>query len=172
MLHVMVFLKYLGSYGNEASLAKIGRAMGISKGVVNECVMRACSAILKLQKGVIKWPDEEERKAISAQIKHAHGFANCVGLIDGTLFPLAFAPSQNMEDYFTRNGSYAIKGLFICDDTAKNTWMEMGWYGSLHDNWVWVNSDVYLSKEKYFGNKEFLLGDSAFSKTGHLLHCV
>ena len=31
MLHDMVFLKYLGSYGNEASFAKIGRAMGISK---------------------------------------------------------------------------------------------------------------------------------------------
>jgi len=39
MLHVMVFLKYLGSYGNEASLEKIGRTMGISKGAVNECVM-------------------------------------------------------------------------------------------------------------------------------------
>jgi len=25
------------------------------------------------------------------------------------------------------------------------------------------NSDVYLLKEKYFGNKEFLLGDLAFS---------
>ena len=31
------------------------------------------------------------------------------------------------------------------------------------DNQVWSNSDVYLSKEKYFGNKELLLGDSAFS---------
>ena len=28
------------------------------------------------------------------------------------------------------------------------------------DNQVWSNSDVYLSKEKYFGDKEFLLGDS------------
>ena len=79
ILHVMVFLKYLGSYGDEAILAKIGRAMGIFKGAVNDCVMQACSAILKLQKGVIKWPDEEERKVISARIKHAHGFANCVG---------------------------------------------------------------------------------------------
>ena len=114
ILHVMVFLKYLGSCGNEASLAKIGHAMSISKEAVNECVMQACSAILKLQKGVFKWPDEDERKAISAQIKHAHGFSNCVGLIDGTLFPLAFAPSQNSEDYFTRKGNYAIKGLFIC----------------------------------------------------------
>ena len=32
-----VFLKYLGIYGNEASLKKIGHAMGISKGAVNEC---------------------------------------------------------------------------------------------------------------------------------------
>jgi len=39
MLHIMVFLKYLGSYGNEASLEKIVCAMGISKGAVNEFVM-------------------------------------------------------------------------------------------------------------------------------------
>ena len=36
MLHIMVFLKYLGSYGNEASLQKIGWAMGISKGAVRD----------------------------------------------------------------------------------------------------------------------------------------
>ena len=57
ILHIMVFLKYLGSYGNEASLQKIGRAMGISKGAVNDCVMRASGAILKLQKQAIRWPD-------------------------------------------------------------------------------------------------------------------
>jgi len=32
--HIMVLLKDLGSYGNEASLQKIGWAMGISKGAV------------------------------------------------------------------------------------------------------------------------------------------
>jgi len=79
------------------------------------------------------------------------------------LFPLAFATSQNSEDYFTRKRNYAIKGLFICDDAAKITCMEMGWPGSVYDNWVSANSNVYLSKEKYFGNKEFLLGDLAFS---------
>jgi len=34
IVNIMVFLKYLGSYGNEASLQKIGWAMGISKGTV------------------------------------------------------------------------------------------------------------------------------------------
>ena len=57
MLHIMVFLKYLGRNGNEASLQKIGWAMGISKGTINDCVMWASQAILKLQKKVIMWPD-------------------------------------------------------------------------------------------------------------------
>ena len=135
MLHIMVLLKYLGSYGNEASLQKIGWAMGISKGAVNECVMWASSAILEPQKRVISWPEDEEQKRISARISRAHGFVNCFGLIDGTLFPLAFAPMLNGDVYFTRKDKYAVKGLIICDDNAKTTWVEMGWPGSVHDNW-------------------------------------
>ena len=64
MLHIMVFLKYFRSYGNEASLQKIGRAMGISKGAVNNCVMQVSQAILKLKKTVIWWPDDEEQEHI------------------------------------------------------------------------------------------------------------
>jgi len=125
-------------------------------------VIQVSQAILKLQKKVIRWPDEEERKQIGSRIKQAHGFVNYVALIDGTLFPLAFAPTLNLEDYFTRKGNYAIKALFVTDDTVKITLVEMGWPGSVHDNWVWSNSNVYLSKERYFSNKEYLLGDSAF----------
>jgi len=55
------------------------------------------------------------------------------------------------------------KGLIICDDASKMTWVEMGWPGSIHNNWVWSNSDLYLSKDQYFNNKEYLLGDLAFS---------
>jgi len=36
MLHIMVLLKYLGSYGNEVALQKLGIMMGISKGAVND----------------------------------------------------------------------------------------------------------------------------------------
>ena len=74
----------------------------------------------------------------------------------------------NGEDYFTRKGNYAFKGLIFCDDSAKITWVETGWPGSVYDNWVWLNSDVYLSKEKYLNNKEYLLGDSAFSPSSVL----
>jgi len=42
-------------------------------------------------------------------------------LIDGTLFPLAFAPTLNAEGKFTRKGDYEIKGLGICDEVARIT---------------------------------------------------
>ena len=162
LLHIMVLLKYLGSYGNEASLSKIGRVMGISKGSVNDYVKRTSNAILNLLPEVVKWPNEGERKAMSMRIKEKHSFPNCVGLIDGTLFPLAFAPTLNGEDYFTRKGGCALHGLIICDDKAKITWIELGWPGSVHDNRVWSNCDVNLNQKNHFSPKEYLLGDSAF----------
>jgi len=59
MLHVMVLLKFLGSYGNAAAMQKIGHMMGISKGLVNDYVMQTCDAILKHCEQVIKWPSIE-----------------------------------------------------------------------------------------------------------------
>jgi len=55
-----------------------------------------------------------------------------------------------------------IKGLVICDDAARNTWIEMGWLGSVHNNHIWSNSEIYLGRDKYFDQKEYLLGNSAF----------
>ena len=60
MLHVMVFLKFLGSYRNEAALQKLGLMLGISKGAVNDYIRWACNAILRHRDQVIKWPSVEK----------------------------------------------------------------------------------------------------------------
>jgi len=75
----------------------------------------------------------------------------------------------NGEDYYTRKGGYAIKGLVICDDASRITWVEMGWPGSDHDNRVWANNEIHLSKDKYFEQKEYLLGDAAFSTSAVMI---
>ena len=75
----------------------------------------------------------------------------------------------NGEDYYTRKGNYTIKGLFIYDDDARITWVKMGWPGSVHNNHVWAKSEIYLSKDKYFEQKEYLLGDSAFSSSALMI---
>jgi len=73
------------------------------------------------------------------------------------------------EDYYTRKGDYAIKGLVICDDAARITWIQVGWPGSVHDNRVWSNSEICLGRDKYFDHKEYLLGDSVFSTSAVMI---
>ena len=45
----------------------------------------------------------------------------------------------------------------------------MGWPGSVHDNRVWSNSEIYLGRDKYFDQREYLLGDSAFSTSAVMI---
>jgi len=89
---------------------------------------------LKHHEQVVKWPDKEECQNIGGRIKKVHGFINCIGVIVGTLFPLAFAPMVNGEDYHTRKGDYAIKGLVICCDDVRITWIKVECPGSVHNN--------------------------------------
>ena len=94
-----------------------------------------------------------------------HDFVNCVGLIDGTLFPLAFAPTVNVKDYSTRKRDYTIKRLVIFDDAARITWIKVGWPGSVRDNQVWSNSEIYVGRDKYFDQNEYLMQTSRKATT-------
>ena len=87
------------------AMQKIGHMMGILKGSVNDYVMRTCAAILKHREQV-------KRRNISGRIRKVHGFVNCIGFIDGTLFPLAFAPTLNGEDYVLDQIAFCGKCCF------------------------------------------------------------
>jgi len=78
----------------------------------------------------------------------------------------------NAEDYYTRKSDYTIKGLVICDDAARITWIEVGWLGSVCNNRVWSNSEIYVGRYKYFDQKEYLLGDSAFSTSAVMIPAI
>jgi len=62
---------------------------------------------------------------------------------------VAFEPTLNQEDTFTRKGNKAIKGLMIYYDAD-----EMGWSCSVHDNRISSNNNLYLSLNIYFNNRE------------------
>ena len=160
---LLVLLKYYGSQGNQACSRALGTFFGIGTGAVDDCRSNALEAILSLESRTHFWPTTEERKATASRIKEKYKFPHCVGLIDGTLLPLASKPQLHGENYLSRKRFYAIVMLVVCDDQSRIIYYHIGWPGSVHDNRVWRNCKLNLESESMFSPKEYLLGDSAFT---------
>ena len=163
-LHLLILLKFLGSNGNEASTTKHAMFFRVSKGCFTRCLERMVEVMLKHKDEAVFWPGVDERREISKRIEERHGFPNCVGLIDGTLFPLEAKPPTNGEEYFTRKCNYAVNCLITCDDVARIRDIVIGWPGSVHDNRVWTTSKLYAERDSNFSLNKYLLGDSAFEE--------
>jgi len=162
---VMVTLAYLGGEGMAGSPGRLRCVFEVGYGTIYECIDRVITALSSLRKQFIYWPEGNEQKEISSRIQDRHGFPNCIGIIDGTLFPLHDKPITNGEDYFSRKSIYAIHGLIVCDDVGSIRNFIVGWPGCVHDNRVWSRSKMNTVRDNFFSKKQYLLGDSAFSSS-------
>jgi len=167
---LLVFLYVCGASGSDANYKKVASRFAISHGLVQIFVDRCTRAIIRtLQSQVISWPDDAERKIISKRFQDKYGFANCVGVVDGTVFPLAFKPRVYGEEYWYHKGGYSLHCLIICDDEMCILDYLVGYPGSVHDNRVWMKMDQHSHFFNYFSRLQYLLADSAFTTSVHLI---
>ncbi len=68
---------------------------------------------------VIAWPDANECNIISTQIQEKISFPNHIGILDGTVLPLAFKPMLFGEEYWCHKGGHAVHCLVHCDDVTR-----------------------------------------------------
>jgi len=156
-----------GASGSDANYKKVASRFAILHGLVQIFVDRCTRAIIStLQSQVILWPDDAERKIIANRFQDKYGFANCVGIVDGTLFPL---PRVYGEEYWYRIGGYSLYCQIICDDEMHIFDYLVGYPGSVHDNCVWMKMDQHSHFFNYFSRLQYLLADSAFTTSVHLI---
>ncbi|EEY67322.1 uncharacterized protein PITG_04328 [Phytophthora infestans T30-4] len=160
---------FIGTYGNDNTAVKLGLFLGIASGSVHIYLFRATNVVLKLEPVTMAWPNEEERVMISLRMQQKYGFVNCVGITDGTLFPLAAKPQHQGEGYSSRKASYSVHGLVTCDDVGSVRSLVVGWPGSTHDNRAWMNSPLILKRADHFKHNEYVLGDSAFQASSVMI---
>jgi len=169
---LLVTLKRMGCFGNGGSFSCIAGLFGISIGSVHRYTGRCIFAINEIANEVISWPKRSERRQISRRIGESSIFSNCVGFVDGTLFPLNERPLQYGEDYFSRKMGYAINGLVVCDDLKKFRYVKIGWPGSVHDMRVYSHSYLFLNPERYFDPGQYLLADSAYAESPTVIPAI
>lgn len=132
--HLLHFLNFIGTFGdgssNDNSRYKYEKGSGTYENYRNR-IMQAI--IDNMMDKYYNWPDDTERKEISNEIYQKYGFPNCLGFIDGTLFPLFFKPRRNdFGDYNGRKFLYTLSVLFICDHNLYIRYFNAGWPGSTH----------------------------------------
>ncbi|KAI7874185.1 uncharacterized protein EV154DRAFT_578454 [Mucor mucedo] len=100
-VQMIVALERLGYYGNGASIGKFARAGRISERAVVCFTKRFIIAVISnLAKEYLRWPTAEERKIINKEIEEEYGFPECVGFVDGSLFPLSNRPTWSTPQNF------------------------------------------------------------------------
>jgi DDE superfamily endonuclease len=148
---LMLLLKFLGTEGTGASNPDLRTMFRIGRGTANLYRNRAMIAIRSLRDKAVTWPDETERQQIAERVQKRHCFPNCVGFIDGTLFPLARSPqSKDAPDYLGRKNLYSLSVLIVNDDQRLIRYYLLGRSGSAHDNRVWNNTLLCQNPDTYF----------------------
>jgi len=159
------YLKSVGFHGNSASSLAIATFLNISVGSIHRYRQKIRDVILDLLKSSsLTWPDSDERDLIARQIKRKYKLKGCVGAVDGTLFPFGSKPNiKNAEDYFDRKSNYSLNAIIINDQKKRIRYVFLGWPGSIHDDRSISTSALLRNPDDFFGYRQYLVGDSAFS---------
>jgi hypothetical protein len=161
-LHLLLTLRYFGMGGNGGSNFKLKHGLGVGYGSVTSYVNRTVKALLSLENKCLFWPMPDEQKEIAKAVQKKYDFPFCVGFVDGTHLGLATRPEKDPEEYWTRKQQYALNVLLFCDHAKCIHHLSIGWPGSVHDNRVWKNSEIWKRREQYFSRNEYEIGDVAF----------
>ena len=164
---VLVLLHYLGTSGSGANNPRCRNLFGIGRGTTELYKRRAIKAIRSLANDAIHWPNDAERKEIALRMYAKFDIVNCVGVADGTLFPLTFAPqSMDAPDYHGRKFQWSMTCMIVNDDNRKVRDYLAGWPGSVHDSRVYSSMHQAIHSDEYFSNDRYcLIGDSAFTNS-------
>jgi hypothetical protein len=139
---LLTYLHYLGKQASGANNPSTRSRFGIGRGTAELYKRRCVKALLSLGPEAVSWPDKDERREIATRIEGNFHWVNCIGTVDGTLFPLTYAPRSNdASDY---------KGS--------------GFPGNAHDNRVYRSMGLSQTPSEFFGSggdptRYFLLGD-------------
>ena len=165
---VMTFLHYIGGRMNTGSTTRDVFSIGYGTHFVY--CDRVAEALSSLRKEVVYWPDIEERKLVASRMKAKFDFPSCVGMGDGTLFPLAFQPStSDAPDYSGRKFKYSLTCFIVNDDQRRIRAYSAGWPGSVHDNRVFGNMRVSKKHTEYFDESQYILSDSALENSKYVV---
>ena len=86
----MTLLKAFGGEGTAFSGPNLCNVFATGRDANLVCKRRVVTTLMNKQDNLLSWPDKQEHWPIASCIEELCGLPNCVGVVDGALFLLAF----------------------------------------------------------------------------------
>lgn len=141
---------------------------GVSETTICRIVPIVTDKIAALSEQFIRMPDTtEELDEKKRDFFSIAGMPLVIGTLDGTLIKIQeVGGMQNKTDFFCRKQYYAINVQVICDANAVALDVVARWPGSIHDETVFLNSQIFerflMGEFRRDGRESLLLGDGGY----------
>lgn len=142
---------------------------GLSCGAVVSCTNRFVRRVRRLADKQIVWPDAERRKELADYAWSTFGFRGCIGSVDGTTVPLAYAPSYQPWTFWDRHDRYSMHLLLACDHDRTILSVTLGFTGAAGDPLVQRHAEWQRQPGRHFAPLEYLLGDKGMHRTARVV---
>ncbi|GBC09302.1 hypothetical protein RclHR1_08750011 [Rhizophagus clarus] len=151
----------------------IGEKFGMGKSTISYALRQFFDLIISkfLSEKIIFLTTELEVNRITNGFKITRNFSNVIGAIDGSHIPIK-APHLFPADYFNRKGFYSIVLQAVVDHKKKFLDICVGWPGSMHDNRILINSNLYNKFNNQVTthlNNKYILGDGGYPNLSWLI---
>lgn len=141
---------------------------GVSESSVCKIVPVVSDKIALLRERFIQMPTtDDEIEQNKRDFFNVAGMPAIIGAIDGTLVKIQeVGGAQNKTMFYCRKQYYAINTQIVCDSNAKVLDIVARWPGSIHDETIFINSNIFerfLSGEFVRNQRNsILLGDGGY----------
>lgn len=166
MIQIFIALRY---YATNSYFSLVGDSIGIHKCSVSRIVNRVTRRICRLSNTFIKLPTGDDIAVTKRKFHNIAHMPQVIGAIDGTLIAI-IKPHDRDNLYVSRlKRGHALNVLATCNADLLLTNVVAKYPGSSNDSYIWNNSNLRgLFQEGRFGDA-YLLGDSGFGLSPHLL---
>jgi hypothetical protein len=157
-------------------LRLVSKRFGLGISTCHKLVLEVCTAIRRvLLPKYVQWPSNDRMQGLMKEFERISGIPKVVGAMYTTHIPI-IAPKANVAAYFNKRHternqrtSYSITLQGVVDNTGSFTDICIGWPGSMSDDIVLENSDLFRWGVNGFLNGFWVVGSSSYPLLDWLL---
>lgn len=151
-----------------AAVVCVENMYGISPASVVKVTNKFTRRVGRLAEAHIVWRDAVKRQELASYAWSTFGFRGCVGSVEGTTIPLAYAPSYQPWTFWDRHDNYSMHLLVATDHQRNIRSATLGFTGAAGDALVQRHAERERQPQLHFSHLEHLLGDKGMDRTAHV----